>query len=328
MESKRKTCQFCNNSYVDLRSHQKKAKFCLKIQRAETNVSTPGKDVRAETSVRGETSVSTPGKDVRGEASVTAETNVSTPGKDVRGEASVSTPGKDVRGETNVSTPGKDVRGEASVSTPGNQKIEEYEKRIEEYEKRIDEYEKRIDEYEKRIEEYEKKLGRRKTPEKTPKLVPLTEERLEKYASHFTIQDLLEGADGHLNYCFKHVFPQDPYLELTSTKKKVIFLTRSGNNSMDGPALARDIVSSLKDKSITLASKRLPKLLTKRDEIMRSSLNDSLEDVVTELEEINADISRLTQIRECYEDNFDDDYYRLLSSKIVKELARTKDIEK
>jgi len=161
MESKRKTCQFGNNSYVDLRSHQKKAKFCLKIQRAETNVSTPGKDVRAETSVRGETSVSTPGKDVRGEASVTAETN--------------------------VSTPGKDVRGEASVSTPGNQKIEEYEKRIEEYEKRIDEYEKRIDEYEKRIEEYEKKLGRRKTPEKTPKLVPLTEERLEKYASHFTI---------------------------------------------------------------------------------------------------------------------------------------------
>lgn len=218
MESNRKICQFCHNSYTNLRTHQQNAKFCLKIQ------------------------------------------------------------------------------GKTSTTPKYKEKL-----RDQKNAKRTDDT---LD----------------KTISSIDDLTPLTNEFLKTLSSRFTIQNLLDGADGHINYCFNHVFSQDRYLELSSSKRKVIFVTNDGTKSMDSKLLSSNIVSSLKNQSIKLAREHLPKLFTKRDEIMRSSTNNSLEDVVDELEEINIDISILIQIQECYEENFDDEYHKLLSSKIIKEL--------
>lgn len=229
MENKRKICQFCNNSYVNLWAHQKTAKFCLKIQ--------------------GETS-------------------------------------------------GKELLIQKEM----------YEKQIEEL----------TTMYEKRLEALQRLLPK-STSDDTAPVVPLTNKLLENYSINFTIRNLLDGADGHLKYC-KYVFSQNKYVELNRSKRNVVFFTDPNNKKVDCQELAHYIVSSLKNQSIKLARDQLPKLFTKRDEIMRSSTSDSLKDVVDNLEEINTDISILTQIQENYEENFDTDYYKLLSFKIIKEL--------
>ena len=84
------------------------------------------------------------------------------------------------------------------------------------------------------------------------------------------------------------------------------------------------VVNSLKEKSIALAAKALPKLFTRRDETMK---NCFLLGPLDDLEDINSDISNLSNVRDSYEDIFDSEYIKMLAVKFLKLMKKREEEE-
>ena len=193
--------------------------------------------------------------------------------------------------------------------------------------------------YEKQLQdlksEYEEKIRKMRencmceksiTPAHTldEKMSPVLEQ-LELTAHNFTISNLTAGVDGHCEHCFEHVFDKEgKFLRLSKSKKKIIFLNDAKKECSDGKLLAQMVVNSLKEKSIALAAKALPKLFTRRDETMK---NCFLLGPLDDLEDINSDISNLSNVRDSYEDIFDSEYIKMLAVKFLKLMKKREEEE-